>query len=281
MASNQTQLQKVSSVPEWLASQTTVEQFRNALPAHFTPARFQRLALTAFRQSPQLRNCDPACVMAAMMTAAQYGLEIGIQGKAYLVAYGKECTLIVGYRGLIELVLRSGAVRTIAAHVVYRSDDFSIAYHEAVPFVHIPNLERPDNDTVLGAYMHAVTSDGQHVIEWMTTAEINAIRNRSRAGKSGPWVSDWSEMARKTVVRRGVKYLAMSTEVADVLAAEDAQEFSRPAQTTPVAAAVASAPGTTHGASIPAPPPVSAPAQHSIELDFTTDEPSDNNGEEL
>lgn len=259
-----------ASVTDWLASPATLDQFRQALPAHFAPDRMRRLALTAFRQSPRLRDCSPASVMASIMTAAQYGLEIGIQGKAYLVPHGNECTLIVGYRGLIELVLRSGAVRTIAAHVVYRTDDFTIAYHETVPFVHIPNLERPAGDKVLGVYMHAVTATGEHVIEWMTSAEVEAVRNRSRAGKSGPWVTDWSEMARKTVVRRGVKYLAMSTEVADVLAAEDAQERdAERAPVKPIASGTA-----THGASIPVPPPpasTSSAKAEAMELDFTTE----------
>lgn len=274
------QLQKASQVTDWLASPATLDQFRQALPSHFPADRMRRLALTAFRQSPKLRECDPASVMAAIMTAAQHGLEIGIQGKAYLAPYGRECTLIVGYRGLIELVLRSGMVRTIAAHVVYRTDDFSIAYHEAVPFVHIPNLDRPAGDKIIGVYMHAVTATGEHVIEWMTTNEVEAVRNRSRAGKSGPWVTDWTEMARKTVVRRGVKYLSMSTEVADVLAAEDAQEHAPRIEVSQPAIV---APGkATHGASVPTPPPpIASPA--AMELDFTNADDSDgnNNGEDL
>lgn len=256
------QMQRVPNVADWLAQPATLDQFRQALPSHFTADRMRRLALTAFRQNPKLRDCDPVSVMASIMMAAQHGLEIGIQGKAYLAPYGRECTLIVGYRGLIELVLRSGMVRTIAAHIVHHSDDFRIAYHETVPFVHIPNLERPAGDRIIGCYMHAVTATGEHVIEWMTTAEVDAIRNRSRSGKSGPWQTDYNEMMRKTVVRRGVKYLSMSTEVSDLLSAEESQEReSAPLIATPVTTTRA-----THGASVPPPPP---PAP-TIELDFTT-----------
>lgn len=270
------QLQKTSNVADWLGSPATLDQFRQALPSHFPADRMRRLALTAFRQNPRLRECDPASVMASIMMAAQHGLEIGVQGKAYLAPYGKECTLIVGYRGLIELVLRSGMVRTIAAHVVYHSDDFRIAYHEQVPFVHIPNLERPDNDRIIGCYMHAVTATGEHVIEWMSKSEVDAIRNRSRSGKSGPWQTDYNEMMRKTVVRRGVKYLSMSTEVSDLLAAEEAQDTA-PVERQSVARPVSAA---THGASIPTPPPAAAP---TIELDFTTDgsDADHDNGDDL
>ena len=96
----------------------------------------------------------------------------------------------------------------------------------------------------------------------LAKAEVDAIRNRSRSGKSGPWQTDYNEMMRKTVVRRGVKYLSMSTEVSDLLSAEESQEReSAPLIATPVTTTRA-----THGASVPPPPP---PAP-TIELDFTT-----------
>ena len=43
----------------------------------------------------------------------------------------------------------------------------------------------------------------------MSVDEINAIMQRSqsfKSGKSSPWKTDWSEMARKTIVKRGSKY---------------------------------------------------------------------------
>jgi recombination protein RecT len=54
--------------------------------------------------------------------------------------------------------------------------------------------------------------------------EVDAIKKRSKASQYGPWVSDYPEMARKTVVRRLSKYLPMSVDLAKAFDHEDAQE---------------------------------------------------------
>jgi len=58
----------------------------------------------------------------------------------------------------------------------------------------------------------AVLIGGGVQFEVMSRAEIEAVRKQSKAGKNGPWVTHWSEMARKTVVRKLFKYLPVSIE---------------------------------------------------------------------
>ena len=55
----------------------------------------------------------------------------------------------------------------------------------------------------------------------MTLAEVDAIRKRSRSGTSGPWVTDFDEMAKKTAIRRHSKRLTLSPEFADALEKDD------------------------------------------------------------
>lgn len=241
------------AVVQWLANPTTLAQLRTALPSHFPAERMTRLALTAFRTNRGLQNCTPSSVMAAIMSAAQLGLEPHVQGQCYLVPHGQECTLIVGYQGLLDLIRRSGQVKSLSARIVYASDDFAIAYEQTPPFTHRPNLRRPDNDPVIGVYTHAVLTSDEHVFEWMTTADVNAIRNRSRSGKSGPWATDWSEMARKTCLKRAAKYLPKSVQLVDALEIADRAEapayIDATAQAAPVKVVKAA-----HAASIPAAP---------------------------
>jgi recombination protein RecT len=71
--------------------------------------------------------------------------------------------------------------------------------------------------------------DGEKSREFMDVDQINAIRQRSRSGKSGPWVSDFDEMAKKTVVRRHSKRLPMSTDLDDLLRSDD-EQFLPPEQ---------------------------------------------------
>ena len=238
---------------QWLANPSTLAQLRTALPSHFSAERMARLALTAFRTNRGLQNCTPSSIMAAVMSAAQLGLEPHVQGQCYLVPHGNECTLIVGYQGLLDLIRRSGQVKSLAARIVYASDDFSVSFHTTPPFAHNPNLRRPDNDPVVGVYCHAILTSDEHVFEWMTTTDVNAIRNRSKSGKSGPWATDWSEMARKTVLKRAAKYLPKSVQLADALDVADRAEapgYIDATQQAPLRVTKAA-----HAAQIPAAPP--------------------------
>lgn len=211
-------------VAEWLMSPTTKEQMRAALPAHLSPDRMVRLALTAFRTNPALSKCSPPSVMGAIMTASQLGLEPHVLGSCYLVPHGNECTLIVGYQGLLQLIRRSGEIASISARVVYDSDLFEVALESTPPFRHHPNLRRKTGDPIIGVYCHAVLTSGEHLFEWMAKEDVEAIRNRARASKGGPWATDWAEMARKTVLRRAAKYLPRSVSMADALELADRAE---------------------------------------------------------
>ncbi|WP_202630600.1 recombinase RecT, partial [Deinococcus alpinitundrae] len=88
------------------------------------------LAVTEFRKNPMLKECTPESLLGAVMQAAQVGLEPDALGSAYLVPYYnknknvKEVQLQIGYKGLIELVRRSGQVTSIVANEVYENDEF-------------------------------------------------------------------------------------------------------------------------------------------------------------
>ncbi|MCK7581139.1 MAG: recombination protein RecT [Chromatiales bacterium] len=191
-----------------------------ALPKHLTVERLSRVALGELRTNPKLLECAPASLMNAIVKASQLGLEVGsAMGHAYLVPYKTECTLIIGYRGMIALARRSGEIQSITARVVYARDTFELEYGLEEKLRHVPSTDE-DPGPVTHVYAVAKLKDGGIQYEVMTRAEVEAIRKRSRAGGSGPWVTDWNEMARKTVMRRLFKYLPMSIEMADAMSAE-------------------------------------------------------------
>ena len=55
--------------------------------------------------------------------------------------------------------------------------------------------------------------DGGHHLEWMTMSDVLKIRERSKAKDSGPWITDFEQMVRKTLIRRMANYLPMSVEL--------------------------------------------------------------------
>jgi recombination protein RecT len=184
-----------------------------ALPRHMSVDRMMRVALTQIRKNPVLLECDAISLIGAVVQAAQLGLEIGVQGQAYLVPYGKEVQLIPGYRGLTMLARRTGEVESIPAYVVHSKDEFDISLGTDPKITHNPKFSA-DNKQVIGAYAVAIFTSGFKQFEYMPIEDLEAIRARSKAKNNGPWVTDTEEMYRKTVVRRISKFVPSSVELA-------------------------------------------------------------------
>jgi len=188
------------------------------LPKHLTPDRMAKIALVAASRTPLLLQCEMATVLHSVMNAAQLGLDCGgALGAAYLIPFknktGKyECQLVIGYKGMIDLARRSGEIETIEAHIVYQHDTFTVEYGLEPFLKHVPNFTVADRGRPVLVYAIARLKDGGRQTEVMIVHDVERIRAKSRSGQSGPWVSDWGEMARKTVVKRLCKYLPISVE---------------------------------------------------------------------
>ena len=208
IAKRQSALQQAQSTLAQKIEQMKPEIAR-ALPKHLNPDRVARIAVTVMRRTPQLAECTPESFLGALMTCAQLGLEPGPLGHAYLVPYGREVTFIAGYRGLVELARRSGQVQSVSARVVRDGDEFAYAFGLEPSLTH-----RPAGSDGAVTHVYAVIryKDGGYDFDVMTVAEVNAVRARSRASSSGPWKTDYAEMAKKTVLRRLLKTAPMSVE---------------------------------------------------------------------
>ena len=224
-----TQSQKKENTPSQVVGaylEKMKPQLAQVLPKHVTLDRLSRIALTTIRTNPTLLKCEVSSLMAAVMQAAQLGLEPGLLGHCYLVPFRNnknntmEVQFIIGYKGMIDLARRSGEIQSINAHEVYENDFVEIEYGLNETLKHIPwhlrtdeTFDQPGN--IKGAYMVAKFKDGGHYIHYMPKQEIDQHRARSKSGNNSPWVSDYIEMAKKTVVRAGWKWLPISIEVAD------------------------------------------------------------------
>ena len=185
-----------------------------ALPKHLNPDRMARIALTLIRQTPKLAQCTPESFLGALMTASQLGLEPGPLGESYLVPYGNQVTFIPGYRGLVKLAWQSGQLKNFDAHVVYANDDFDYEYG-LTPFLrHKPT--RGTRGEVTDVYAVATLQNGGSAFVVMSLEDVAAIRKRSKASSSGPWVTDWEAMAKKTAVKQLIRWLPLSTEMQSV-----------------------------------------------------------------
>lgn len=218
---------KYNSLVGMLEGDRGYEAIQKALPNHLTPERMIRVALTAIGQTPKLLDCEPVSVVRSVIESASLGLMCdGILGQAYLVPFKNKCTLIIGYKGLIDLARRSGEVASIEAHVVYKGDDFDFAFGMDRKLAHVPAqmVGREPGDP-FAVYAVVRFKSGEIYFDVMFRDEVEKIRKAAPGGNSDAWVNHWNEMARKTVLRRVCKYLPMSTEYMDrAIAIDEMQE---------------------------------------------------------
>lgn len=204
-------------------------EIQKALPTMVSPERIVRVAITAVQMQPALLECWPLSVVGCVLQAAQLGLDIDSSlGHAYLVPFRNkdakrtDAKLIVGYRGLLYLGARSGSVSSVDSRVVYPDEGFEYEFGSRARIVHKPVLrKRPpmkEADTIVAAYCVVRLKDGgRPIMDVMSKAEIDAIRARSKASDSGPWVTDYQAMAQKTVARRTLKWTPMSADAGSLL----------------------------------------------------------------
>jgi recombination protein RecT len=211
-----TELSTKNDLRSFIGSDKFKEQVALSLPQHLTPDRFARVALTAMTRTPKLLECTRESLLRCLMDCSSLGLEPNGRD-AHLIPYGKDCTLIVDFKGLIALAKRSGDVRSWSAELVCENDSFS--WQDGV-VTHGIEWRKP-RGAMQAVYSRVTLKDGSLEFEVMTKEECEAIRKRSRAGNSGPWVTDFTEMCRKTVIRRHSKRLTLSPEFADALERDD------------------------------------------------------------
>lgn len=219
----------VDKVAHMLASPSMQAQIKAALPRHMTPERLARIVTTEIRKVPKLAECTPVSFFGAVIQCAQLGLEPGnALGHAYLLPYGKDVQLIIGYRGMIDLARRSGQIVSIDARAVYEGDKFECRLGLDPHIEHKPDWANPNRtmgDKLQFVYAVAKLKDGGIQFDVMSRAEIEGIRARSKAGNGGPWKTDYQAMALKTVVRRLFKFLPVSIEIQTAVGLDERAEM--------------------------------------------------------
>lgn len=205
-------------------------EIKKALPTVITPERFARIVLSAISSNPKLAECNPQSFLSAMMTAAQLGTEVNTPlGHAYLIPRWNsktgcnEAQYQIGYKGLIDLAYRSGQISTIYAHVVYENDVFEYELGLETKLRHVPAMKNRGEPTHVYGVFH--TKDGGYGFEVMSMEDVRKHRDKySEAAKRGnfsPWATNFEEMAKKTALKRALKYAPMSSEMAHALSADE------------------------------------------------------------
>jgi recombination protein RecT len=224
---NDRQAQQANSLRNFITRLTP--EIQRALPKGMDGDRIARIALTLLRTDMlacnakgkpgnALINCTEESFAGALLTSAALGLEVGLNGEAYLVNYSGECTLIVGYQGLAKLYYQHPMARTLDAQCVYANDDFDYAYG-LTPFLkHKP--ARGERGAIVEYYACATLSTGASAFVVLSVDEVKALRG-GKTGTSGGIADPMHWMQRKTALRQLFKLLPKTATLSKALEADE------------------------------------------------------------
>ena len=210
--------------------------FAEVATKYMTPERLVKLALVAITKMPDLQKVPPLEVVAALIDCSRLGLEPNVEGGRWLLPFKRnsdngtryELVAVTDYRGLIDIARRSGEVLSIHADVRREHDLWEYwVGSEGPTLVHLRHRRAEgERGDILGAYAIVRLRNGEVQAEYLTMAQVNASRDRSRGADSkfSPWQRDYDAMAKKTAIRRLYNLLPKTPEIQaarEVLADEE------------------------------------------------------------
>ena len=203
-------------------------QLALALPKHLTADRMARLALTAFSSSGKLQNCDPKSIASSIMTAGQLGLEPGVNGAGFLVPYKTTCTFVPGWKGLVDLVSRSGR-GTVYTGVIFSDQSYTYTDGAKRDLVIHNETDLEDPEDITHAYAIGWVKDAtMPIIELWRVSKIMKHRDKyNKVGSNHYSYRDWEMYCRKVPLLQVLKYMPCSVEVNNAIAISNAAEAGR------------------------------------------------------
>lgn len=228
------------TLAEFVETQEAKSRIIQALPKAMNVDRWKSVIIALANSDPKLARCTPVSIVAAALQGATLGLDFNkTLGEAFLIPRKAgevtlpsglvvqiyEASFMPGYRGLRKLVMNGGEVVKIECRLVYESEalgingKFAYRFTPELEFLHEPCIDPRERGEIALAYMVAKLRSGEYVVEVMTRGEIEesahkraAYYNPDPSKEDGPWRTDYGEMCRKTVLKRGSKSLPMTPE---------------------------------------------------------------------
>jgi recombination protein RecT len=199
---------------------TTIEKYEKKNLAELlegssmTPAQFKQIVINELKRSPKLQEAfvrNPASLFASILHCAEMGLNPSqMVGEFFFIPYKDSITPILGYKGLLTLLMRSSKVKKIWSEVVYEDDDFEYELGLEPKLLHTPNHHSVRNSKNIKCIYACAKLDDEVIFKVMFKNEIQNIINMSKVpnelffnDKKDP--EQW--MAKKTVLKQLAKLM--------------------------------------------------------------------------
>ncbi len=207
----ETQLTKVDAFKGIMNTKDMVRRMTSACGTKEAALQFMASMLDLYEGDNYLQKCDPQKVIMECVKAASLNLPlVKSLGYAYVVPYGNVPTFTIGYKGYIQLALRSGQYKCLNADCIYEGEE--IKFNRLSGRLSISGEKT--GDAVVGYFAYFELINGFEKTLYMTVDEIRAYAQKySKAYNNGPWQTEFDAMAKKTVIRQILKYGPMSTEM--------------------------------------------------------------------
>lgn len=195
-------------------------EIAKAAPKHMTADRIIRVAMTSIQKVPQLAECTPESFLGCLLTCTQRGLAPDSASQhAHLIPFKDHkkgvtvCTLIFGYKGLMDLALRHPGVLSFhVPQIVYEQDEFDYQEGQEPKLFHKP-AQRPDRGAIVAFYAVAKLASGDRPFVWMWLHEVEKVRDAVYKWQDKPWKTHFGAMGLKTVVIRLCKWLPATPDL--------------------------------------------------------------------
>ena len=230
-----------TEISKYLKQDNIMQQLSETLGRNSAP--LVTSALTAVANNYQLKDATPVSVYTSLMKAAALNLTVDPNlGFAYLVPYKRnfkengqwvnvtEAQLQIGYKGLVQLALRSGQIKSVNTGTIYESE-FK-GYNKITGEFTIDETIIPDedNDEVAGYFAYVQLVNGGEVKQFSRKKQIERFAKKySKAysydldnnKKSSPWSTEFNAMAEKTVLKQVLKFVPMSLEMQEAVSVDE------------------------------------------------------------
>jgi recombination protein RecT len=216
-------LQKLKAI---LNNSTMQQNFKNILAENAGP--FMASIIELYQSDNTLRDCDPNKVILEALKAATLKLPINKQlGFAWIIPYKDGGVPIpqfqIGYKGYIQLAMRTALYKHINAGFVYKGE--RVVYDRITGMMAIEG--EASSEEAVGYFAYFKLLNGfEKAIYWTKERVTSHAKRYSKSWKkeNSPWHTEFDAMALKTVLRNILsKYGVMSIEFANAIA-NDADE---------------------------------------------------------
>lgn len=192
------------SLQQLMSSGAVIKKLNDVLGSEKKASSFISSVISVSQNNKLLRNAEPMSILSSAMVAATLDLPVvPTLGMAYLVPYKGVCSFQIGYKGILELAMRSGEFRSIIDEVVY---DGQLVKKNKFTGEYVFDEDAIKEDAKpIGVMARFDLINGYSKTIYWSLAEIEEHAKRFsqayRSGYDSPWKSDFWQMAKKTVLK--------------------------------------------------------------------------------